>query len=588
MEATSRWHKVLDRGLGEFFPTSFREFVQKWIPLSIFIGLAVGLATVVFYYALAGVTAAFFPTPPAQPLVPWYLVFLLPTAGGLLVGFIIPPFAKETAGQGMDEVIRAVHFESGRIRSIVPPVKLVVSALTIGSGGSAGPEGPVGEIGAGTASILGRRLRLRRSDLRTFVLAGAAAGFSAIFKAPLGGALFALETPYKNDLEHGAAIPALIASTVSYLVFALTTPNGFAPIFVNLSAQPRFDAAHLVIYMTLGLLSGLVAVAFVRAFFWISDGFSKLKLPFAAKTTLGGLLCGLLGVVFPSVLGLGYSWDTTLIGGAPTSASLLGTTVTGLQFLFLALLGILFVKIVATSFTIGSGGSGGVLTPSLFVGATLGGLVGLVLTSFGFPFSPAVLVLVGMGAVLAAATKTPISSAVMLTEMVGGFSVLIPLILATVISYSVAGEHTLYKAQITRRAAPIDLSLLAGKKVQDVMVGSVATFRLETTAAEAQARVDEDSHFSYPVVDAEGRILGVAYRRDIRELVAKAPATPIAGILQTHFESVSCDAPAHEAFEAMNGLQVTRMLVLGPGRKLLGIITRLDILRAVDRAEEGR
>ncbi len=588
MEATHGWQRTLDHGLGEFFPTSFREFARKWIPLSILIGLAVGLATVAFYYALAGVTAVFFPAPPSAPLVPWYLVFLLPTVGGLAVGLIIPPFAKETAGQGMDEVIRAVHFESGRIRSVVPPVKLIVSAITIGSGGSAGPEGPVGEIGAGTASILGRRMRLRRSDLRTFVLAGAAAGFSAIFKAPLGGALFALETPYKNDLEHGAAIPALIASTVSYLVFALTTPNGFTPIFANLTAQPRFDAAHILLYMTLGLLSGLIAVVFVRGFFWISDAFSRLKLPFVAKTTLGGLLCGLLGVVFPAVLGLGYAWDQILVTANPSTVPILWTSVTGLEFLFIALAAILFVKIVATSFTIGSGGSGGVLTPSLFVGATLGGLVGLLLTAVGFPYSPAVLVLVGMGAVLAAATKTPISSAVMLTEMVGGFSVLIPLILGTVIAYSVAGDHTLYRAQITRRAAPIDLSLLAGKRVQDVMVGTVATFRRETPAAEALAQMGVDSHFSYPVVDAEGKILGLAYRRDIRTLAAASPTAPISQVLQTHFEYISGDAPAHEAFEAMNGLQVTRMVVLGPGRKVLGILTRLDVLRAVDRAEEER
>ncbi len=584
MGASTRWHRALDQGLGEFFPTSFREFARKWIPLSVLIGLAVGLATVLFYYALNLVTGAFYPSP---PLVPWYLIFLLPTVGGLAVGFIIPFFAKEAAGQGMDEVIRAVHFESGRIRSVVPPVKLIVSALTIGTGGSAGPEGPVGEIGAGTASILGRQMGLRRSDLRTFVLAGAAAGFSAIFKAPLGGALFALETPYKNDLEHGAAIPALIASTVSYLVFASTTPNGFIPIFANLTAQPRFDAAHILLYMALGLLSGLVAVVFVRGFFWISDGFSKLKLPFVAKTTMGGLLCGLLGVVFPSILGLGYAWDQTLVTANLAAVPLLWTSVTGLEFLFLALAAILFVKIVATSFTIGSGGSGGVLTPSLFVGATLGTLLGLVLTAFGFPYSPAVLVLVGMGAVLAAATKTPISSAVMLTEMVGGFSVLIPLILATVISYSVAGEHTLYRAQITRRAAPIDLSLLAGKRVQDVMVGSVVSFRPETTAAETQARVEEDSHFSYPIVDAQGRVLGLAYRRDLRNLAARSPTAPISQVMQSHFEAIGGDAPAHEVFEAMNGLQVTRMVVLGPGRKLLGIITRLDILRAVDRAEEG-
>ncbi len=577
MAASGRWYRVLDEKLGAFVPTSFGQFVLKWVPLSLLIGVAAGIMTVLFSYALDLVAAVF-----NTGAVPWYLVFLLPATGGLLVGLIIPHFAQETAGQGMDEVIRAIHYEGGRIRSEVPPVKLIVSALTISSGGSAGPEGPVGEIGAGTASILGRLLRLRRSDRRTFVIAGAAAGFSAIFKAPLGGALFALETPYKNDLEHSAVIPALISSVVSYLIFVLF--RGTTPVFSGINAQPRFDLAHLALYLGLGLVSGLVAIVFVRAFFWISDAFGAAKLPFAVKTTLGGLACGLIAVAFPAVLGLGYAWDTNILQANLSSITVMGATVAGLETLAIALVAILFAKIVATSFTIGSGGSGGVLTPSVFIGATLGAFVGTLLPG-SFPFSPPVLALVCMAGVLAAATKTPISSAVMLTEMTGGFSVLIPLILATVAAYSISGEHTLYQSQITRKAMPLDLAALKDKKVRDVMVAPVIAFTPEMTVSEALERTADQGHYSYPVVDASGSILGVVYRRGLGEAAAAKPKSQVKSIIQTHYESIHDDAPADEAFEVMNGLQVKRMLVVDHDKRIVGVLTEYDLLRAADEAE---
>ncbi len=577
MASTGRWYRVLDEKFGAFVPTNFGQFVVKWVPLSILIGVAAGLMTVLFAFALDWVAALFNPA-----AVPWYLVFLLPASGGLLVGLIIPHFAKETAGQGMDEVIHAIHYEGGRIRSEVPPVKLVVSALTISSGGSAGPEGPVGEIGAGTASLLGRWLRLRRSDRRTFVIAGAAAGFSAIFKAPLGGALFALETPYKNDLEHSAVIPALISSVVSYLIFVLF--RGTAPIFSGINALPRFDLAHLALYLGLGLASGLVAIAFVRAFFWISDAFSAAKLPFAAKTTIGGLACGLVAVAFPSVLGLGYGWDTNILQVNLSSITVMGTTVAGLETLAVALAAILVAKIVATSFTIGSGGSGGVLTPSIFIGATMGALVATLLPAT-FPFSPPVLALVCMAGVLAAATKTPISSAVILTEMTGGFSVLIPLILATVAAYSISGEHTLYRSQITRKAMPLDLSALAGKSVRDVMIAPVIGLTPEMTAAEALERTTGYPHYFYPVVAPSGEVLGVVYRRGLEEASKVRPKSQVRSLMQTHFESVNDDAPANEAFEVMSGLQVKRMIVMDHERKVAGMLTEYDLLRAADEAE---
>lgn len=581
---SAHWHRRIDGGLREVFPAPFRDFIRKWIPLSLLVGIAVGLMAVVFQEALDAVSFVFFQVGAAS--LPWYLVFLFPAAGGLLVGLIIPHFAQETAGQGMDEVIHDIHYEGSRIRSIVPPIKIIVSALTINSGGSAGPEGPVGEIGAGTASILGGWLKLRRSDLRTLVIAGAAAGFGAIFKAPLGGALFALETPYKNDLEHSAVVPALISSTTAYLVFVAFPGIGTAPIFGVLTALPTYDVPHLGLYMLVGLLAGLVASAFVKVFFWISDFFSGWKMLFLVKTTLGGLACGALGIVFPSVLGLGYTWDQDLVRGDLTQIVIGDQIVTTFALLLLAFGASLFVKIVATSFTIGSGGSGGVMTPSIFIGGTIGAIMALVLLrTTSFLFSPTILVVVGMGAVLAAATKTPISSAIMITEMTGGFNVLIPLILGTVMAYVVSGDFTLYRAQITRQSMPIDLSVLARRKVQDVMTTPVVALQPDMMVKDAFDMTILKGHYSYPVVDGGGKVLGVVYQRALQQAQTAAPRTLIKTIMESHVELINHDAPANEAFEIMNGAQITRMIVVDGQKRVLGMLTRVDLLRAVEEPE---
>ena len=591
---SDHWYRRIDSSLHEFFPAPFQDFIRKWIPLSLLIGIAVGLMTVLFQEALTAVGILFDPG-----RIPWYLIFLFPAVGGLVVGIIIPYFAEETAGQGMDEVIHAIHYAGGKIRSIVPPIKALVSAITINSGGSAGPEGPVGEIGAGTASIVGGWLRLRRSDLRTLVIAGAAAGFGAIFKAPLGGALFALETPYKNDLEHGAVVPALIASTTAYLVFVLFPGIGTAPVLGGVSAEPTYDVLHLGLYVLIGLLAGLIAIAFVKVFFWISDKFSAWKAPFVLKTTLGGLVCGAIGVAipvaavgsagpgaFPGVLGLGYTWDQQLVAQNLTQISFGTELVTSTTLMLLAIAALFFGKILATSFTIGSGGSGGVMTPSIFVGGTLGAIMGLVLEAAGVTATP-ILVVVGMGAVLAAATKTPISSAVMITEMTGGFNVLIPLILGTVMAYAVSGDYTLYKAQITRKSMPMDLSVLASRTVKDVMSSPVVTLRPDMAVKEAYDLSILKGHYSYPVVDDGGKVLGVVYRRTLQQTHSRAPRTFIKSIMESHIEIINDDAPANEAFEVMNGSQITRMIVVDDEKRVVGMLTRVDLLRAVEEPERA-
>ena len=586
---------AIERRLGEYFPTTFRVYVRKWIPLSVLIGVLVGLLTAVFYATILGMMWVFDPQ-----RIPWYLVFLFPTAGGLLVGLILPRFTKQPMNQGMDEVLRAIHYQGGEVRSVSPAVKIAAASLTLGSGGSAGPEGPVGEIGAKVASMIGDRLKLHRSDLRTLVITGVAAGFSAIFKAPLGGALFALESPYKNDLEHSAVVPSLVSAVTSYLVFVvvgqLTGLWNANPVFGPLPhPNPLFGPLDLGLYLVLGLVAGLPAVFFVRVFSQVSDHFEGAKLPFVAKATLGGLACGLVALAFPAflgvpfpLLGLGYTWDNTLVKENLVQLFLINQGLGGVEALAALLVVVAVAKIVATSFTIGSGGNGGILTPSVFIGGTLGAFFALVAGAVTAVPSPEVFVVVGMRAVLAATTKTPIVSAVLITEMTGGWDVLIPVILATVVSFLVSGEYTLYRAQITRKSMLVDLSVLKDKQVRDVMTPAPAGFPPSTKIDQAYHEVEAAPHYAYPIVDHGGKLLGIVMHRSLEAAHAKRPNAPLARLMQAEYEVIDQHAMAVDAFEDMTGRQITRMWVVDGGGRLVGILTRVDLMRVMDEPAAAR
>jgi CIC family chloride channel protein len=241
----------------------------------------------------------------------------------------------------------------------------------------------------------------------------------------------------------------------------------------------------------------------------------------------------------------------------------------------IALLPLVARKILATSLVVGSGG---VFAPSLFIG---GGTGGVVATAFGFG-APAVFVVAGMGALLAGSTKAPVSSVVMLTEMIGGYGMLMPLLVAVIVSYIVSGDHTAYDRQITSRSFPVDLTVLSDVPVEKVMKREVVTLPLTASLSEAHATVKGASHYSYPAVDEEGRMKGVVIREDVLAAHRAAPHDPIQKILQSHFETASPEERALEAFDRMNQKQVFRLYVVDEKGRLAGILTRLDLFEAAE------
>lgn len=242
----------------------------------------------------------------------WFL-FLLPAVGGLIAGIIIFTYAPEAEGHGTDAVIDAYNNKRGFIRKRVPIVKAITSMITIGSGGSAGRKGPIAQIGAGFGSTLATFLKLSDRDRRIMVICGTAAGIGSIFKAPLGGSIFAIEVLYKGDMETEGLVPAFISSTIAYSIFS--SFFGWGHIFVT----PSFNfttPTELIFYGILGILCAATAILFVIMFYGLRDRvFRPLKLKPHFKPAIGGLLVGIIAIFFPQVLGTGYGWVQIAMNG---------------------------------------------------------------------------------------------------------------------------------------------------------------------------------------------------------------------------------------------------------------------------------
>jgi chloride channel protein, CIC family len=341
------------------------------------------------------------------------LIPVATTLGGLLSGWIVYRYAPEAEGHGTDTVVNAFHRQEGVIRPRVAPLKMVASAITIGSGGSAGREGPIALISAGFASIYARLVNHSEQERRILMLAGMAAGLSAIFRSPMGTGVFAIEVLYgRLEFETGALLYTMLSSTVAYTVNGLFI--GFRPLFTIPTISTPSPSAY-VQYLIFGIAAGIVATILPEVFYRVRDAFRALPIPRSFKPALGGLALGLFALALPQVLGGGYGWIQLAIDG---------------KLALRLLVALIFAKMLALALTVSSGGSGGVFAPSLFVGAALGGSFAILLHQ-----APAAFVVVGMAAVFGGAARVPIATMLMVTEMTQGYHLLLPAGLAVMTSY---------------------------------------------------------------------------------------------------------------------------------------------------------
>ncbi|MBU4525269.1 MAG: chloride channel protein [Desulfomicrobium sp.] len=503
----------------------------KWLALGAVVGAMTGTLATIFYIVIewlqhlllttwAGYTL---PVPagenlfsgPAGPSRPW-LLFIFLGAVGILTGYLLRRFVPQTrfgGTDGTDTMIKAFHHQEGHIPPSVPAMKVSTSILTIAAGGSAGREGPISLLGAGCGSWLAGKLRLTAKERRILLLAGAAGGLGAIFRAPLGGALTAVEVIYREDFEAEALLPSIISSVVSYSLFTLVF--GAEPIF----GIPKFefsDMRELPVYALLGLVCAATGWFYVHTFrfikfkvFWpLTDRFG-----FVPAVALGGLGMAAIGYQFPQLLGGGQGWlELAMLGKLSVTM----------------MAGMIIGKTVATSVTLGSGMSGGMFAPALFVGGMSGGVIG----SLGHRFFPSVVtepggyVLVGMAAFFAGVASAPIGPLVMVCELTQGYGLLAPLMLATAIALVLGRHASLYENQVDNKfespahVGDATINILEREKVEGhFKPGRVSIVEEGTHFGALTDIIVNSSELCFPVRGAQDKITGILAVEDLRKVL---------------------------------------------------------------------
>jgi CIC family chloride channel protein len=456
-------HVAPVRTAGGRFGASIRKsgYLQKWLLLGVTIGVISGLGAVVFYlllrytgeFLLGHLAGYHVPRPVGEGgshgspgfVRPWAIP-LVTTVGALLSALIVTKLAPEATGHGTDEAIEAVHTDPRSIRFRAVLVKMVASALTIGSGGSAGREGPTAQISAGFSSLLTRRLNLSDEDGRIAVALGIGAGIGAIFAAPLGGAVLAASIPYRDDFDYRCLLPGFITAGTAYAV--LGSFLGFDPLFGYIDAEYRFERAlPLLWFVVIGLVAAAVGYLYARTFHATVALARRLPGGPVLKPAIGGLAVGLMALLIPQILSSGYGWAQL----AADRGSLLQIPLWIIVILPIA-------KIVATSLSIGSGGSGGLFGPGIVIGAFLGAAIwrlGELAHLPGIPDAPGIFVVVGMMTCFGCVARAPLAIMIMVAEMTGSFSVVPGAIIAVGIATLIMSRTnvTIYESQRLDRAA---------------------------------------------------------------------------------------------------------------------------------------
>jgi len=574
---------------------------------AVLVGATVGAVSIAFYVLLRGVEHFLLGTlvghrallPAGEPevalgspaLLPTWFMVLLPGLGGLACGVLVHRYAPETGGGGGNAYVASFHSTGAGIRRRVAWLKIVATALTLGTGGSAGREGPTMQVGAAIADRISRKLRLSRRDQRRLLVAGTAAGLTAMFGTPLGAALLATEVLYRDDFESEALVPAILASVTAFALVGTVLPEQ-RDLFAHAS---RYDVS----LGNLALCLPLVALLFGGARLFVAllrasrQLFNRIRAAWL-RPAAGGLALGLVGTaalllvspqlgipgVDAGLFGHGYGTAQVAISGA----SWLGDSWRAA----LVLGGLGVAKMITTSLTLGSGGVGGDFGPSLSIGATLGGAFGYLAQAFVDPsIDPGFFALVGMGAFYGSLAKVPLAALVIVCELTGTYDLLVPLMLSNVLGSLLLRRTSLYVQPTSRFDSPLHaredtLDVLKRLRVAEVC-GQIPIVYLERTAgseriAELLEQTDE-AQVVFPVVDERGKLVGLARR----ELLVRA-------ITQTDLDSILIAADLaesprsalptddlHTALERLLDADLRQLPVVDERERVVGLLDEHDI-----------
>jgi chloride channel protein, CIC family len=565
------------------------SYLQKWIVLGTLIGAMAGVGAIVFYEILVACTHLFLgvlagyqvPNPDGEGgqmasasfARPWALPLTV-GIGALFGALLVFEIAPEAEGHGTDAAISAVHHNPRGIRFRAVIVKIVASALTIGSGGSGGREGPTAQISAGFASLLARELDLSPADARTAVVTGIGSGIGAIFGAPLGGAVLATEILYRDDFDSAALLPSFVASIIGYVIFAGVV--GFTPLFGFNGSYHFVDPVDLLWFAFIGVLGGLIGLLYAKGFYGIAEVSGGIHLPSWLRPAIGGVMVGGIALVIPEVLGTGYGWVQQSLDQRLLSLPL---------WIVLVLP---FARILATGLSIGTGGSGGIFGPGLVIGAFIGASVWRlfepIVPSMGH--NPAPYVIVGMMCCFGGISRAPLAVMLMVAEMTGNLSLLAPAMVAVGLAWFIVqrSDDTIYRSQLKSRADSAAQRLLLGMpilgnvSVRQAMAPPKLIMRGGSAPLAARHKMESAGVSGAPVVDDEDRFEGTVALRDLLRIGRDTDRT-MEALVDVSAPTVAVNEHLDVAVDAMATASPHWVPVLDSERRVVGTIATSDVVR---------
>jgi CIC family chloride channel protein len=545
------------------------------------IGLGAGLMTIVFRSLVDAVHALVFDGGASLLGIDrggWHLLLLplLPLVGMVLLIPLSLLFPGEVNGYGLPAFLRKVNLENGIIRARSIAIKIIATALTIGTGNSAGVEGPIAQIGGAIGSQAGQLFRVSGSRMKVFIAAGAAGGIAGMFNAPIAGIFFAAEIVLLGTYEISSFAALVIASAMATVV----TRGWYGE--MSVFTIPQYAVVNYLVeiplYCLLAIFIGLAAVLFIRVFYAVRDRYRAMRIHPQLKPLTGALLIGCIGIFYPQVMGDGYDYMEDILHGQ------------GIAWVMFAL--VLF-KILATSITLGSGGAGGVFAPSLFIGAVLGGAFGSIahrlmpdLTAGSGAYAT-----VGIGAFLAAATHAPMTAIFLLFELTGNYQIIIPIMITSIIGTVVASkfcEDSIDTVDFSREGINIhegrETVIMKSLKVGAAISDEVDFISEDANIKELLQIFSIGKGFYFPVIDATGKMTGIVSLQDVKNILHRDEkergAYKVGGICNRNIIMLTPDDSLFAAMQLFDikGIEEIPVVESLDERWVVGMLKRRDAL----------
>jgi chloride channel protein, CIC family len=527
-----------------------------------------------------------FRSPEHTLLGPWIIV--TPVIGGIIVGFMAKYGSEKIKGHGIPEVMEAVLTSRSRIEAKVAILKPLSAAIAIGTGGPFGAEGPIIQTGGAMGSLIGQIISTTASERKVLLACGAGAGMAATFNTPIAGVILAIEL-LLFEFRSRSFIPLVIACTLATSVRAVLL--GQHSMFTM--GNVNFDVLHgLPFYLLLGVLSGVAAICFTKALYWVEDQFDRLPINDLWHPAIGALGLGIIGFFVPRVLGVGYDTISDILNN---------------NLALKVLLLIAIFKALALMISLGSGTSGGLLAPMFMSSAALGGSFAIVVNLI-FPsahLSPGAYALVAMAAVFGAASRATFAFIVFAFEITRDYNAILPLMLACVIADMIAIHYlpsSIMTEKLARRGLRVpgeyEAGVLQVVRVSEVMRKDVRPISPEMTVGDLAERMSRgEASFNLtqglPIIGKDGKLAGVVTQGDLlRALEADPKGT--ATVQEAGTRNLVVAYPDESVFDALFRMlqnDIGRLPVVSreDTKEMIGYLNRSSILGAWTRQmeEEG-